>query len=113
VLGESLRESGQLRASCCARGGQFRPEQIPETTMFSTRGRPRQITDEQVAKLMEWQRTRKTLGQIAREIGVSRRVAAYALAIGGQYKQPSPELREVNLIKRRRKIKRLAAKGWV
>lgn len=81
--------------------------------MFSTRGRPRQITDTQVAKLLEWKRTRKTLAQVAAELGISRRAAEYVLVINGKYKQPTPELRQKNLQAQRRKMKRLRANGWL
>ncbi len=39
--------------------------------MFSTSGRRRLLTDAQVLRILDWQRTRKTLVQVARENGVS------------------------------------------
>lgn len=39
--------------------------------MFSTSGRVRALTDAQVERIMEWQRNRKTVAQVARANRVS------------------------------------------
>lgn len=48
-------------------------------------GRKRKFTDEQVKRIREW----KPLGQLAREIGMSVKMAG-AIRRGYQFKQPSP-----------------------
>lgn len=64
--------------------------------MFSTHGRCRALTDAQVREILEWQRNRKTLGQVARENGVSRGTVQGLIRAGGLYKRPPPILvREV------------------
>jgi transposase len=57
--------------------------------MFSTKGRARVLTDAQVQQILEWQRTRKTLGQVARENGVSRGTVEAVIRTGGRYKRRS------------------------
>jgi transposase len=38
---------------------------------YSTLGRPRALTRDQIDAVLEWHRTRKTLKQLARELNVS------------------------------------------
>ena len=52
---------------------------------MSVPGRKRRITDEQVKRIREW----KSLQQLARELGVSSKIA-YRIRCGYHYKQPSP-----------------------
>jgi len=54
--------------------------------MFSTVGRPRPVTDEQIRRILEWQRNRKTFGQVAREHGVSTSTIRNVIRTGGRYK---------------------------
>ena len=71
--------------------------------MKSTIGRPRLLTDEEVAKILTWheqilawkalRRSLKTQRQLAAELGVSSAAISYVIACRGQYKQPSPEHR--------------------
>lgn len=81
--------------------------------MYSTKGRPRQVTDAQVAAILAWHRSRKTLKQVARELGMPPSTVEYVIRRGGEYKQASPELRQVNLRAQRHKMKRLEAGGWI
>lgn len=69
--------------------------------MYSTVGRPRMLSDAQVARILDWQRTRRTIAQLAAELGVSTGVVRACLSRGGRYKLPAPEQRAVNLRRRR------------
>ena len=67
--------------------------------MFSTNGRTRAVTDTQVRRILQWQRDRKTLGEVARENGVSYGTIYTVIRNGGHYKRSVPltdaELRRV------------------
>ena len=63
--------------------------------MFSTSGRRRALTDAQVSRILEWQRNRKTLGQVARENRVSRRTIYRVLEESEAYKSSPPPKRLV------------------
>jgi len=77
-------------------------EPSPETHQ-STIGRPRRLTDQQVAwvlaeysRYLEWRTLRATVKsqrQLARELGVSQGTVSLAIRWRGQYKQSSPDLR--------------------
>jgi DNA-binding CsgD family transcriptional regulator len=75
--------------------------------MFSTKGRERALTDSQVHRILQWQRDRKTLLQVARENGVSPGTIYTVIRNGGQYKRSLPlndaELRRVRRWQRNRK----------
>ena len=58
--------------------------------MFSTNGRTRTLTDIQVRRILQWQRDRKTLGQVARENGVSCGTIYTVIRNGGHYKRSAP-----------------------
>jgi transposase-like protein len=73
--------------------------------MNSTRGRPRALTDAQVAEVLAWYKSRKTLVQVAREHGVSTETIRNLIRCGGVYKQPSPELRAAVVQARRELVK--------
>jgi hypothetical protein len=64
--------------------------------MFSTSGRRRALTDAQVSRILEWQRNRKTLGQVARENRVSRRTIYRVLEESEVYKSSAPPTRLVS-----------------
>lgn len=59
--------------------------------MNSTAGRPRALTDAQVAEILAWHASRKTIGDVAVDYGVSRTTIANMIRRGGQYKQASRE----------------------
>jgi IS30 family transposase len=75
--------------------------------MFSTKGRARALTDTQVRRILQWQRQRKTLLQVARENGVSPGTIYTVIRNGGLYKRSLPltdvELRQVHEWQRNRK----------
>lgn len=81
--------------------------------MKSICGRPRQVSDEQVAAIMDWYYSRKTLRQLAAELGISWKLAYDVVACRGEYKQTSPEERQANLSARRHRMKSLRARGWL
>jgi transposase len=66
-------------------------------TRRSTLGRPRRITDAQVAEILAWAAARMTVNAKARELGVSPSALRIILKTHGtHYKQPSPERRTAN-----------------
>jgi IS30 family transposase len=73
--------------------------------MKSTLGRPRALNDAQVADVLAWHKTRKTLAQVAREHGVSKATISNLIKRSGIYKQPSPELRAVAVETRRELVR--------
>ena len=58
--------------------------------MFSTNGRTRTLTDIQIRRILQWQRDRKTLGQVARENGVSCGTIYTVIRNGGRYTRSVP-----------------------
>jgi hypothetical protein len=68
--------------------------------MKSTIGRPRSLTDEQVARILAWHEqilalkslraSLKTQRQLAAELGVAPATVARVIACRGQYKKPAP-----------------------
>jgi hypothetical protein len=81
--------------------------------MKSIFGRPRRVTDSQVAAIMDWYNSRKSLRQVAAEVGIPLTLAYDVIARRGQYKQPSPERRQTNLSERRHRMKTLRTRGWL
>jgi transposase len=75
--------------------------------MNSTVGRPRSLTDAQVAAILEWHRNRKSFKQFARELGVSQSTIQNCIRSCGRYKQASPELRRIAIRLRQGKFERL------
>lgn len=91
--------------------------------MNSTIGRPRALTDAQVAMVLAWheeilawkalRKAIKTRRQLAQELGVSPSTLSHIIACRGQYKGPSPENRPRELARRRQRLERLRARGLV
>jgi len=81
--------------------------------MYSTKGRPRQVTDAQVQRILEWHRNRKSLRVFAAEMGLKKSTVQHVIDRKGQYKQPSPEKRETVVSERRLHMHRLRREGWV
>ena len=81
--------------------------------MNSTVGRPRKVTDTQVAAILEWWMSRKSLKQFAAEIGLPAETVQYVIGRRGQYKGPSPELRNDAIGRRRARMRSLAKLGWL
>ena len=85
--------------------------------MKSTIGRPRALTDEQVAIILAWHEryvawkalraALKTQRQLARELGVSPSTIAHVIECHGQFKQASPEQRTREQPRRRRRLSQL------
>ena len=81
--------------------------------MYSTKGNPRRVTDEQVERILEWHANRKSMRQFAKEINLAPSTIYFVIQIGGKYKQPSPEKRAAVLDLARTERKRLRASGWL
>jgi len=91
--------------------------------MKSTGGRPRVVTDAQVGAILKWhqevERLRelaasvKTLRELAEELGLPRGTVAEVIKRAGQYKQPSPEQRDAEISRRKRRIARLRQNGFM
>jgi len=91
--------------------------------MKSTMGRPRSLTDLQVeailtwhAQILEWKAKRatlKTLRQLAQELGVAPATVSHVIKCAGKFKQPSPEKRNREMIRRRERFSHLREQGFV
>jgi hypothetical protein len=84
--------------------------------MKSTIGRPRRLTDQQIAAILAWheqirawrvlRKAFKTQRQLARELGVSPATISYVIARRGEFKQPSPDRRDGEIGRRRKKLEK-------
>jgi hypothetical protein len=84
----------------------------PRSTHFSTLGRPRALTDAQIADILVWHANRVSLKQKAAAYGVSPSLLRQVIRTGGKtYKQPSPEHRAKNLAADRRRRAHLHEAG--
>jgi len=55
-------------------------------------GRPRRVTDADVAAILAWQAARETQRQLARRLGLSVRTVSHVIRTrGSHYKTPSPD----------------------
>jgi hypothetical protein len=60
----------------------------------STVGRPRRLTDSDIAAILHWHATRRTAAQVAAQFGISPTLLHQLIRTGGRhYKQASPRLR--------------------
>jgi transposase len=65
---------------------------------YSTTGRPRRLTDAQIAEILEWYDARCTNREMAKRYGIARGTLETIIRSHGEhYKQASPELREASL----------------
>ncbi len=88
------------------------PEQTIRT--YSTTGRPRRLTDAQIAEILNWYYSRISNKQMAERYGIARGTLENIIRTGGEhYKQASPELRDASLTDRRKRRARLIAKDWL
>lgn len=79
--------------------------------MNSTGGRPRLLTDAQVAEILAWHASRKTICDVALDYGVTRTTIANMIRRRGQYKQASRELLPTLRAERARHRAELEARG--
>jgi transposase len=82
-------------------------------TARSTLGRPRRLTDAQIAAILDWHRNRKSYKQVAREYGVSVNTIKYVIRHGGQYKQCDPAQRAFVVERRCQVIANLRKRGFM
>jgi hypothetical protein len=80
----------------------------------SVLGRPRMLTEAQIATVLAWHDSRVTMKQLADSLGVSTTTVAHAIkSRGTHYKQAPPEEREATLEAHRAYCKALRAGGWL
>jgi hypothetical protein len=89
--------------------------------MKSTIGRPRKLTDAQVATILKWheeilawkalRKSIPTQRALAKGLGVSPSVVSHVVACQGQFKGSSLEKRSADLTRRRRRLDQLRARG--
>ena len=81
---------------------------------YSTTGRPRRLTDCQIAEILQWYHSRISNRQMAERYGIARGTLENIIRTNGaHYKQASPELRKATLDAQRRRRERLIAKDWL
>lgn len=107
------RTAGYALDDCarCAVAAPGNPARVlGDTHMSSFMGKPRTVTDEQVAAILEWKRNQKSLKQLAAELDLKPSTVKYVIAVNGQFKQPSPEKRakalEAHRLKKKAPAKR-------
>lgn len=87
---------------------EFRPQRR------SVLGRPRALTEAQIATVLAWHDSRVTLKQLAASLGVSTSTVVHAIqSRGTHYKQAPPEKREATLEAHRANRRALQAEGWL
>ena len=87
--------------------------------MKSTVGRPRLVTDEQIARILAWhdaivawkaqRKALQTIRELAQELQLSKGTISYVLQVRGVLKQASPEQRDVERQRRRRRLQQIRA----
>lgn len=113
---------GPLALRRGAQGAQaIRLRQSRDATLKSTVGRPRKVTDAQIATILTWhdailawraqRQMLKTLAELARELGLSRGTISSVIKHRGEFKQPSPEHREMELEIRRQLLEKVRLRG--
>lgn len=79
---------------------------------YATLGRPRMLTQAQIDAVLDWHRNRKTLKQLARDLGVSTSTLMNVIRSGGaHYKQAPPEQRASARVAARERRQELTARG--
>lgn len=77
---------------------------------YSTTGRPRRLTDRQIAEILAWYRSRLTNRQMAARYGIARGTLENIIRTHGtHYKQAPPERRKASLEAQRNRRARLIA----
>ena len=91
-----------------AADSRFRPKRR------SVLGRPRMLTEVQIATVLAWHDSRVTMKQLADSLGVSMTTVGHVIkSRGAHYKQAPPEEREATLEAHRAYCKALRAGGWL
>jgi transposase len=82
----------------------------PTPRSYSTTGRPRRLTDAQIAEILQWYQSRLTNSQMAERYGIARGTLENIIRTNGQhYKQASPEYRSAARAAHRTRRARLYA----
>lgn len=77
---------------------------------YSTTGRPRRLTDLQIAEILAWYHSRLTNREVAQRYGIARGTLENIIRTNGtHYKQAPPERRKASLQARRTRRARLIA----
>ncbi len=77
---------------------------------YSTTGRPRRLTDRQIAEILAWYQSRLTNRQMAERYGIARGTLENIIRTHGtHYKQAPPERRNASLEAQRNRRARLIA----
>ncbi len=77
---------------------------------YSTTGRPRRLTDLQIAEILAWYHSRLTNRQMAKRYGIARGTLENIIRTHGtHYKQAPPERRNASLEAQRNRRARLIA----
>ena len=77
---------------------------------YSTTGRPRRLTDFQIAEILAWYASRLTNREVAERYGIARGTLENIIRTHGtHYKQAPPERRNASLEARRHRRARLIA----
>ena len=81
---------------------------------YSTTGRPRRLTDSQIAEIMQWYRSRLTNAEMAARYGIARGTLENIIRTSGQhYKQASPENRTTALHAQRARRAEHCDRDWI
>lgn len=81
---------------------------------YSTTGRPRRLTDSQIAEILEWYHSRLTNGQMAARYGIARGTLENIIRTNGEhYKQASPEHRTAVLHQQRARRAERCDRDWI
>ena len=80
---------------------------------YSTTGRPRRLTDSQVAEIVQWHRSKITNAEMAARYGIARGTLENIIRTNGQhYKQASPENRTEALHQQRARRAERCDRDW-
>ena len=81
---------------------------------YSTTGRPRRLTDSQIAEILNWYHSRLTNGEMAARYGIARGTLENIIRTNGaHYKQASPEHRTAVLRRQRARRAQLCDRHWL
>jgi hypothetical protein len=107
------RISLALLVGCIRRQGRYQQPGPDGDQRLRVAGRPRVLTDGQVRRILKWHLSRKSVKDIARELGVCTTTIATCIRNRGAYKLPSAEVRRDVLSSRRVRYRALKARAWI